>query len=215
MLAGTLVLANIFFSCKSKLSEAAALDLGKTPLQVLDSMFFLQTTNGIVQMRVEAPVMERYDTDTLAYELFPKGMNVYSYTPEGELQSEIHSASARHEKSKRRAEELWMAFGNVVMRNVLKQETMETDTIYWDREKGEIYTDCYVRMYSPSGFMQGFGMRTDEKVTSSIILRPFNSYGVVVRDSLARTVDEANFIGPVLQSAGPASGLSSKKIMRN
>lgn len=195
------VVAIIVFSCKSKLSEAERLDLQHTPIQTVDSMYILQTKDGLVEMRVEAPVMERYDTDTLSYELFPKGLDVYGYTERGELQSEIHSENASHEKRKTGGDEIWKAFGNVVIRNVLKQETMETDTIYWDRKTGEIYTDCYVRMYSPDGFMQGYGMRSDEKVTNSIILRPFNSYGVVVQDSTEVRIDTANFIGPLLKKS--------------
>ncbi len=191
--------AFIVYSCKAKLSEAERLDLSVTPLQVVDSMYILQTTSGRLDMRVEAPVMERYDTDSMSYELFPQGLDVYGYTEQGELQSEIHSENAAHEKYKKSGNEIWKAFGNVIMRNVLKDETMETDTIYWDRTKGEIYTDCYVRMYSPSGFIQGYGMRTDEKVTRSTIMRPFNSYGVVVQDSTEVRIDSANFIGPLLR----------------
>jgi len=191
--------AFIVYSCKAKLSEAERLDLSVTPLLVVDSMYILQTTSGRLDMRVEAPVMERYDTDSMSYELFPQGLDVYGYTEQGELQSEIHSENAAHEKYKKSGNEIWKAFGNVIMRNVLKDETMETDTIYWDRTKGEIYTDCYVRMYSPSGFIQGYGMRTDEKVTRSTIMRPFNSYGVVVQDSTEVRIDSANFIGPLLR----------------
>lgn len=199
MTATAAAVAFIVFSCKSKLSEAEKLDLSKTPVQTVDSMAILQTTNGRLDMRVFAEVMERYETDTLSYEMFPQGLNVYSYTEEGELQSEIHSENASHEKHKKTKEEIWKAFGHVVIRNIIKQETMETDTIYWDRLKGEIYTDCYVRMYSPDGFMQGYGMRSDEKVTNSVILRPFNSYGVVVQDSTQVMIDSVNFIGPLLK----------------
>ena len=199
MMATAAAVAFIVFSCKSKLSEAQRLDLEHTPIQIVDSMYILQTKDGKVEMRVEAPIMERYDTDTMSFELFPQGLDVYGYAEDGQLQSTIHSENASHEKRKKETEEIWKAFGNVVVRNILKMETMETDTIYWDRAKGEIYTDCYVRMYSPDGFMQGYGMRSDEKVTQSVILRPFNSYGVVVQDSTYVRVDTVNFIGPLLK----------------
>ena len=201
MMATAAAVAIVVFSCKSKLSEAERLDLRFTPIQTVDSMYILQTKDGHVEMRVEAPVMERYETDTMSYELFPKGLDVYGYTEQGELQSEIHSENASHEKYKSGGEEIWKAFGNVVIRNVMKQETMDTDTIYWDRKAGEIYTDCYVRMYSPDGFLQGYGMRSDEKVTNSVIMRPFNSYGVVVQDSTQVRIDTANFIGPLLKKS--------------
>ena len=96
-------------------------------------------------------------------------------------------------------EEIWKAFGNVVVKNIVKQQTMETDTIYWDRTKKEIYTDCYVRMYSPDGFMQGYGMRSDERARNSIIMKPFNNFAVVVKDTTEVLIDSANFIGPLLK----------------
>ena len=76
---------------------------------------------------------------------------------------------------------------------------METDTLYWDRANEELYTDCYIRMYSPDGFMQGYGMRSNQKASNSVILRPFNSFGVVVQDTTAVLIDSVNFIGPFLK----------------
>lgn len=88
----------------------------------------------------------------------------------------------------------------MVVKNIVKQQTMETDTIYWDRTKKEIFTDCYVRMYSPDGLMQGYGMRSDERARNSIILKPFNNYMIVVQDSTAVSIDSVNFIGPLLKN---------------
>ena len=93
---------------------------------------------------------------------------------------------------------MWSAFGNVFVQNVLKQETLQTDTLYWDQANKEIYTDCYVKMYSNDGFMQGYGMRSDEMARNSILYKTFNSYGVVIKDSTKVIIDSVNFIGPLL-----------------
>ena len=196
MMATTLVVAIIVFSCRDKLGEAEKLDLEKTPVQVVDSMFAVQSTNGVMQMRMEAPKMERFDTDSTTYESFPDGLSVYAYTSEGLLETTIFSDNAMHIKYKSSDKETWEAFGNVVIQNVIKQQTMETDTLYWDRTNQEIYTDCYVRMYSADGFSQGFGMRSDERASNAILNRPFNNFMVVVHDSTAVVVDSVNFIGP-------------------
>ncbi len=187
--------AFVVFSCKGKLSEAESLNLAEVPLQTVDSMFFIQTENGRLKMRVEAPVMEVYDHDTVSYEIFPKGLNVYGYAEDGTLETTIRSQKARHDMRKDK-EDKWSAFGNVVIRNIAKQETMETDTIYWDQKEKEIWTDCYIKMYSPSGYMQGFGMRSDDMARNAIIQRPFDSYGVVEQDSTKVILDSVNFIGP-------------------
>ena len=141
--------------------------------------------------------MEHYETDSTAWDSFPRGLSVYGYTEDGLLETVIVSNNARHTTSRiGNDEDVWEAFGNVVVHNVIKLETMETDTVYWDQVKEEIYTDCYVKMYSEDGFMQGYGMRSDDHARNAILHRPFNSYGVTDRDTTKVVIDSVNFIGP-------------------
>ncbi|MGN1210412.1 MAG: LPS export ABC transporter periplasmic protein LptC [Candidatus Cryptobacteroides sp.] len=196
MIATAVAVAFIVYSCKGKLAEADSLVLDETPVQTVEGMFVVHTENGLIQMRMEADLMERYENDSLSYELFPKGFAVYGYTDEERLETEIVSDNARHLKYKD-GREKWEAFGNVVVKNLIKQEVMETDTLYWDQQNERIYTDCYVRMYSPDGFMQGYGMESDQRARNSILRKPFNSYGIVVQDSTQVLTDSVNFIGPL------------------
>ena len=196
-MATALAVAFVVYSCKSNLKEAEKLDLNVTPLQVVDSMFFLQSENGRLKMRVEAPRMEAYEYDTLSYDLFPKGIRVYGYGDDGVLETTIVSEKARHDKYPDKNKEKWSAFGNVVIHNILKQETMETDTIYWDSKAHEIWTDCYIKMYSPSGSMQGYGMRSDDKARNAILMHPFDNEFLIDNDSTKVVVDSVNFIGPM------------------
>ena len=197
MLAITTVVASIVVSCKNKIGEADKLDLSRTPTQQTYDMFAVQTQNGVVGMRLEADLMEHYDTDSASFDSFPHGISVYAYSEDGLLESIILADDARHivPKDKNR-DEVWEAFGNVILHNVIEQETMETDTIYWDEAKKEVYTDCYVKIYSRQGFLQGFGMRASDRVRNAILYRPFDGYGVIVQDSTAVIIDSVNFIGP-------------------
>lgn len=199
MMATAFAVAFIVYSCKGKLSEAENLKLGEVPVQTMENMFFVQTENGVVKTRIEAPVMERYDNDSIAMELFPKGIKVFGYEESGKLESLILADEARHDKLKKTGEESWSAYGNALMKNFIQQEQMETDTLYWDQVKHEIYTHCYVKMSSPKGYMQGYGMRSDEMGRNAIILKPFDSYGIMREDSTKVRIDSANFIGPLLK----------------
>lgn len=187
-------------SCSGKLKLAEAINLEETPMQTVENMFAVQTKNGVTIMRIEADKMERYENDSLTIEKFPEGFAVYSYTDQGLLETILLSDKANHKTFKDNTQgEIWEAFGNVSVQNVIKQETMETDTIYWDQRVNQIYTDCYIKMYSPDGFMQGYGMRSDDKARNAIIMKPFNSYSVVVQDTTTFFVDSVNFIGPFLK----------------
>ena len=198
MSATALAVAFVIYSCKGKLGEAADLKLDETPVQTVRDMFIVQSENGKLKMRASADLMEKYERDTLSFELFPEGFSVYGYTDEGLLETEIVADNARHLKYED-GRETWEAYGNVVVKNLIKQETIETDTLYWDQENEKIYTHCYVKIYSPDGFMQGYGMESDQRARNSIIFNPFNSYGIVVQDSTEVMIDSVNFIGPFLK----------------
>lgn len=199
MTATALAVAFVVYSCKDTDAGSEAAGKVEKPVQVVHDMFVVQSENGLLQMRMEASLMERYENDSLSYELFPEGFAVYGYNEEGLLETEIVSDNARHEKFKKDDKETWAAFGNVVVKNIIEKERMETDTLYWDRKNEKIYTDCYVKMLSPDGFMQGYGMESDQRARNSIIFRPFDSYGIVVQDSTKVSVDSVNFIGPMLK----------------
>ena len=193
----TFVVTTIVVSCGGKTEVGHPVDVNTIPRQTVNDMYAVQTNNGMLQMRMEAKLMQRFQNDStkVSYELFPDGFDVYAYNKEGLLETHIHSEAAKHTTTK--YDEKWEAYGNVVIKNFIKGERMETDTIYWNREYKSIFTHCLVRMYSPQGFMQGYGMQSDEMARNAKIMNPFDSYGVVREDSTAAPyVDTVNFIGP-------------------
>lgn len=187
--------AILLFACRQE--ETLVFDFEQTPVQIVRDMQVLQTDRGEASMRMHAPLMQRFDyqKDSVRhiYELYSGGFFVDAYTDNGELETTIVSDEAKHILTE--GQESWCAFGNVVITNHLKGERMETDTIYWNREEKRIYTDCYVRLSSGSGLMQGFGMTSDDRARNSVILRPFDSYAVE-HDSTYVYIDTLNTMGP-------------------
>lgn len=195
MVVTAIAVTTFVISCKGGETEQP-LDLSALPVQTVQGMNAVQTTNGMLQMRMESPLMQRFENDTVSYELFPEGFDVYAYNEKGELETQIRSDIAKHTTTKKKKER-WEAFGNVVITNFIKGERMETDTLYWDRDKGKIHTHSFVKMFSPSGYMQGYGMESDEMARNAQIRRPFDSYGIISRDSTNNGyIDTVNFIGP-------------------
>ena len=185
----------LFQGCSPK--EEEPIDFSVTPVQTVDSMVVLRADNGNASMRMTAPLMERYDyradSVDVSFELYKGGFNVYAYTADGELETTIVAQEARHNTAS--DAESWCAYGDVVIINHLEGQKIETDTLYWNREEQSIYTDCYVKLTSYSGMMQGYGRTSDERARNSIILKPFDSYSVA-RDSGDVYVDTVNILGP-------------------
>lgn len=198
IMAVALPAAAIAVSCSGKLRNIDADKVSSAPTQVVENMFATQSDNGRLSMRMEADLMERFEKGPgMSYEDFPEGFKVFAYNEEGLLETRIVSDKARHTTEE--DNEQWAAYGNVVIDNFIKGERIMTDTLYWDREREMIYTDCYVRLSSPQGFMQGYGMESDEMARNARLLRPFDSYGIVAEDSTGTAYrDTVNLIGPKL-----------------
>lgn len=191
----TLVIATIVLSCKEQIPATDPIDSEKVPSQIIEKMSFQQTSASKVALLVSAPRMERFTLAKVPYDNFPKGINVKAYTKDGFLETEIKANSAKHTYASNN--EVWMAYGNVVINNYIKGEKMVTDTLYWDKVNKKIYTKCLVKLTTPDLFMQGYGMESDDMARNAIILKPFDSYAIVARDSLEIPyIDSINFIGP-------------------
>ncbi len=59
MTATALAVAFIVYSCKGKLGEADSIVLAETPVQTVDDMFIVQSENGMIKMRAEAPLIRK------------------------------------------------------------------------------------------------------------------------------------------------------------
>ena len=88
MAAAASVAAVVVVSCKRKFVEAERIDLASVPVQTVNKMFFTTSENGLLKMRMEADVMQRFDNDSLSCEFFPEGFEVYGYDEDvyGELE---------------------------------------------------------------------------------------------------------------------------------
>jgi len=189
----------VLSSCRKE-PTGDPIDPTVTPLQVVKNMKVVQTVNGGVEMRMHAPEMRKYsyivDSVEVNYDLYTGGFSVNAFTPDGELETRITSKEAKHITTD--GKEQWLAYGDVIITNYIKQESMESDTVYWDRQEQKIYTNCYVRLSSPQGMMQGYGMESDEMARNAILLKPFDSYAVA-EDSTTILLDSLNFVGPPMQ----------------
>lgn len=199
-MATAIAVAFLVYSCGGKLSQADLEKLSSLPVQSVTDMVVIQNENGRLVMRMEAGKMERYDRDTVAFESFPSGITVYSYNEDEKLETIITADRAVHDSKQKKDMDIWNAYGNVVVENLINHQVLETDTLFWDSGNERIWTESYVQLYSSDGYMQGYGMVSDQKARNSIIKKPFNSYGYVQKDTTEFAVDTVNFIGPMLKN---------------
>ena len=195
VVATTFVVATTLFSCKDDILTGDISDVESLPTQIIDSMVLKQYMRGEVSFMVSAPLLERYANAKPPYNLFPSGIVLRGYTQEGFMETMIVADYAKNIIDAE--EEIWEAYGDVVINNYIKGQKVETDTLYWNQKTHKIYTHRPVKITTPDSFMQGYGMESDEMVRDVDILKPYDSYAIVRRDSTEVSYrDTVNIIGP-------------------
>lgn len=185
-------------ACSAK-PTSSEVDWETTPVQSVRGMQVQEYQKADLSMEMRTRAMDTYkfEKDSVAQtkEVYSEGFEVYIYNDDGLLETQLVAEGAQHTMVGRKEE--WLAFGNVNILNHIKGERIITDTVWWDKQAEQIYTDCYVVMTSPKGKLQGYGMRSDQRANQSTILRPFDSFGRVVSDSTKFYIDTVNFVGPL------------------
>lgn len=159
--------ATVIVSCgddKGKLVDLDGEEILSAELHDLDVTY---TEYGNPKTLLKAPLLQRYLYSDEPYSVFPKGFFVQTFDANAQLETQITADYALY---KEKPVELWKAVGNVVVVNFQQEQTLTTDTLYWDMPAKSLYTYAYVRIASPDGVINGRnGMVSDERFTNYTI----------------------------------------------
>ena len=139
-------------------AEYETLDFTKTPSMQGEDVHTLVTDSGKLTYKMQTPKLLIYDKVDSPYWDMPEGLHMTTYSPEGEVEGDIKAKFALYYVDK----DLWELRKEVIVIN--PDSTMvETELLYWDRIKKEIYTDEFVKITEEGAVTTGYGFKTDEK----------------------------------------------------
>jgi LPS export ABC transporter protein LptC len=140
---------------------------GKFPDESIHNIEIRMSEEGQTTFTLYAPVMNKYFGENPYFD-FPEGISVSSYT-NGEKQSTLTADYAISEERTQRME----AQRNVVIVDLVKQESILTEKIIWDQKSKRIYSDVEITRIKSDGTVdKGDGFESDEKFTKYAIRNP-------------------------------------------
>ncbi|NEM96330.1 LPS export ABC transporter periplasmic protein LptC [Pontibacter burrus] len=125
------------------------------PVMENKDVFTLYSDSAKLMIRMKAPVQQEFENGD---GVFPKGFYVEFMQTPGKVTSTMRANFGRQDKGK----EIYFAQGDVKVHNILKNEILETEELYWDRRRGTIYTDKFVKITTPTRVITGHGLRSDQ-----------------------------------------------------
>lgn len=101
---------------------------------------------------------------------FPEGFYIENYNPQGEVVFTIKGNQGFYYKK----ENLYKATGDVVARNLEKDQTLNSEELFWKPGAGNesIYTDKSVIVKDPSNIWYGDGLRAPENFETYQLINP-------------------------------------------
>lgn len=157
-----------FVACSNKLKEVSLVQYnGKFPDESAENMTLTMSDSGKTSFIIQTPLLNRYYGDS-SYADCPKGITVISYNEHGRKQAILTAGYASDV-----ANTQIQASHNVVIHDIIKNETIETEQIIWDQRKGKIYSIVLVKQTKADGSVNwGDGFEADERFTKYTIKHP-------------------------------------------
>lgn len=154
----------LFLSCgnsKEQIQQVIAEDDG--PTEVSEGVTMLFTDRGIAKMKLESPLMHRYELDEGAEMKMecPIGMVVTFYDSLGMEESKLTSKyGVLFSKN-----EYILVKDSVVFVNY-KEERLTTELLHIDFKRDSVYTHQKVTVSSPKGTISGMGLHSNANFTN-------------------------------------------------
>jgi LPS export ABC transporter protein LptC len=147
-----LLLTLLGVACSRTPREQALLNRLKegAPQKEAFNVSFLFSEEGRLQAELTAPhaIEQRNGEEDLR--IFDRGIRIQFYTPEGEAKSDLKAVHAIFKKQFNYAE-MWEDV--VVINN--KSDTLETDTLFWNKEANVMHTRGQVIIRTPNERIYG------------------------------------------------------------
>jgi LPS export ABC transporter protein LptC len=135
--------------------------------------------SGRIQAKLFSVLLNRYSGKGEPVTEFPKGFRIFIYDSAMRVETTISGNYGKRKDYSRIME----AKGNVVVRNNLKKQQLNTEYLVWDENKRRIYSKSKVRITTGNMILFGDGLESNESFSDYTILNPHGQMSVQ-KDSL-------------------------------
>ncbi|WP_375579402.1 LPS export ABC transporter periplasmic protein LptC [Marivirga tractuosa] len=164
------------FACSSGLEKNKNFEKYTGPIMEADTIEILYSDSAKVRVKVKAS--KQYEFENGDRE-FPNDIFIEFYEPDGTMSSTLEANSAYFTKET----QIYKAEGDVEVIGYIEPRKLNSEELYWEPEKEEIYTETFVRIQSEDQISTGTGLRAKQDFSSYRILKPSGTIYLDEKDS--------------------------------
>lgn len=144
----------ILASCRPDADPDAIL-VYEGPINEAFNVSLAQSDSAKLRAKLKAPHQLKFANGN---EQFPEGIEIEMYAPDGRLETTMRADRGYFTKETN----LYRGEGNVQIRNLIKDQRLQTEEIFWNQTEKKIYTDKFVTIQERQTLFNGTGMEADD-----------------------------------------------------
>lgn len=138
--------------------DATVLDSVEIPNMVTFDVNMLISDSGVIKYKAITPAWYVFENDVKnKYWYFPQGIRLDQIDSTFTTEFNIEADTAYNYETK----QLWHLIKNVKVHSV-SGEYFETNDLYWDLKKHEVYSDSFIHIERADAIIEGFGFKSDD-----------------------------------------------------
>ena len=135
------------------------------PFRVLTNAVVEHSDSAVIIGKLITPILNEFKTGDRE---LPKGGFLEFFDRNGVMTSTLRSDYAYFTQK----DQVWRVEGNVVLRNLESNETLNTEQLYWNPITGDVYSDKFVRIEREDEILTGVGLTAKQDFSSYTIKNP-------------------------------------------
>jgi len=135
------------------------------PMREAENIEMFYTENDLVKVKMQAALLYEFQNGD---QEFPKGIYLEFYDETGRLESTLRANNAYFFKE----QDQWRAQGKVEVKNLVTDEQLNTEELFWKRSTKKIFTDKFVTIRQQGDVIYGEGLDADQDLSRYDIINP-------------------------------------------
>jgi len=162
-------LALLIYGCNSP--DSKEILEYKGPVNEVEDVELYYSENDKVTVKMLADLLYTFENGDRE---FPEGVYMEFYDETGKLESTLRANHAFYFKK----EDQWRGRGDVEVKNIAKNEQLNTEELFWKQKEKKIFTEKFVTIRLQGDVIYGEGLDANQDLSDYIIRKPAGEFEV-------------------------------------
>lgn len=138
----------------------------KGPLREVENIEMYYTENDRIKVKMLADLVYEFQNGDRE---FPKGVYLEFYNEFGKMESTLRANHAYFFKD----QDQWRGRGKVEVKNIAKNEQLNTEELFWKPVQQKIFTEKFVTIRQQGDVIYGTGLDAKQDLSDYTITKPY------------------------------------------